>query len=355
MTSADERMPTKPDLGAGSRQKEVKKLKCLRRARVWICSITDGHRYLNGDVEHINCISFPEFKQVPDSPGSSSHSVLESFEKVLKNSQLLTTFHYLQKQHLFLHIVLLITMLAFTTLTLALGLVPTAFAAPRPPTASSSTTTSGTITGSGTIQVVANTTSHSISWSTGSPSQSVACLNAVGQVVLDDCAVFTAVGNQVSTTAGVCSFQNTSQPTNTDDVYGKNVHAFLCWDHVPSSSDVQFYTVGGMTYNFLGQGDANLVSFFGSALHRYSLLSISILAFHDMLSHVIWFDIRVIIALLNDKSNILLTPHSQYYDVPSLPVTSTDAIDFWYFVWGGEETSVPAGHYQALLLWEPTS
>ncbi|KAJ4386473.1 hypothetical protein N0V93_009370 [Gnomoniopsis smithogilvyi] len=191
-------------------------------------------------------------------------------------------------------------MLAFTTLSLALGLVPTAFAAPT--SLAARTTTSGTITGSGTIQVVANTTSHSISWSAGSPSQSVACLNAVGQVVLDDCAVFTAEGNHVSTSAGVCSFQNTSQPTNTDDVYGENVHAFLCWDHEASSKDVQFYTVGGMQYNFLGQGDANL-----------------------------------------------------YYDVPSLPITPSDAIDFWYFVWGGEQTSVPQGHYQALLLWEPTS
>ncbi|KAJ4404471.1 hypothetical protein N0V82_010488 [Gnomoniopsis sp. IMI 355080] len=192
------------------------------------------------------------------------------------------------------------TMLAFTTLTLALGLLPTAFAAPRPLTPR--TTTSGTITGNGTIHVVANATSHSISWSGGSPSQSVACLNAVGQVVLDDCAVYMAEGYHVSTSAGVCSFQNTSQPTNTAAVYGGSVHAFTCWDHAPSSKDVQFYTVGGMEYDFLGQGDANL-----------------------------------------------------YYDVPSLPVTTTDAIDLWYYTWGDEQNSVPAGHYQALLLWEPTS
>lgn len=154
-------------------------------------------------------------------------------------------------------------MLGFTTtLTLALGLIaPTALAAPSSPIAAR-TTTSGTITGNGTIQVVVNATSHSISFSAGSPSQAVGCLNAVGQVVLDDCAVYTAEGYHVSTTAGVCSFNNASQPANTDDVYGANVHAFSCWDHAPGPSDVQFYTVSGMAYDFLGQGDSNLVSTF---------------------------------------------------------------------------------------------
>lgn len=145
-------------------------------------------------------------------------------------------------------------MLALTILTLAMGLVPAALAAPA------ATTTGGTITGNGTIHVVANTTSHSISLSAGTPSQAVACLNAVGQVVLDDCAVFTAAGFHVSTSAGVCSFQNASQPTNTDAVYGGSVHALSCWDHAPVSTDVQFYTVSGVPYDFLGQGDGDLVS-----------------------------------------------------------------------------------------------
>lgn len=149
-------------------------------------------------------------------------------------------------------------MLALTTLTLAMGLVPAALAAPAVTMATTSTT--GTITGSGTIQVVANTTSHSINFSSGTPSQAVGCLNAVGQVVLDDCAVFTAEGFHVSTSAGVCSFANASQPTNTDAVYGGGVHAFSCWDHAPVSTDVQFYTVSGVPYDFLGQGDTNLVS-----------------------------------------------------------------------------------------------
>lgn len=153
-------------------------------------------------------------------------------------------------------------MLALTTLTLAMGFVPAALAAPARASAvpMATTTTTGTITGSGTIQVVANTTSHSINFSSGTPSQAVGCLNAVGQVVLDDCAVFTADGLHVSTSAGVCSFANASQPTNTDAVYGGGVHAFSCWAHAPVSTDVQFYTVSGIPYNFLGQGDSNMVS-----------------------------------------------------------------------------------------------
>lgn len=244
------------------------------------------------------------------------------------------------------------TMLVFTTLTLALGLVPTAFAAPRP--LAPSTTSSGTITGNGTIHVVANTTSHSISWSGGSPSQSVACLNAVGKVVLDDCAVFTAEGYHVSTSAGVCSFQNASQPTNTDAVYGGSVHAFTCWDHAPSSKDVQFYTVSGMEYDFLGQGDANLVSTFFFALSTTQGFFCASPSWALCRSLETTCDMWVCRAV-SDRSKLLLISNLQYYDVPSLPVTSTDAINFWYYVWGDQQTSVPAGHYQALLLWEPTS
>lgn len=48
----------------------------------------------------------------------------------------------------------------------------------------------------------------------------------------------------VETSAGVCSFKNSSAPTNTDDVYGSSIHALTCWDHTPSLDvDIEFYTV----------------------------------------------------------------------------------------------------------------
>lgn len=142
-------------------------------------------------------------------------------------------------------------MLAPSILTLAAGLLLSPLA---------TATSTGTITGSGTISVIVNATSHSINFSTGLPSQAVGCLNAAGKVTLDDCAVFTAEAYHVSTSEGACSFHNASQPANTDDVYGDSVYAFSCWDHETVSTDVQFYTVGGLDYNFLGQGDADLVS-----------------------------------------------------------------------------------------------
>lgn len=45
----------------------------------------------------------------------------------------------------------------------------------------------------------------------------------------------------------------------------------------------------------------------------------------------------------------------QYFDIPSIPDSTEDEIDIWFFVWGGDETDVPAGHSRALLLWEPSS
>lgn len=95
------------------------------------------------------------------------------------------------------------------------------------------------IDGSGTISVVVGGT-----FDTANPSNStVGCLNAAGKVTLDDCATFTAADRRTSTTEGICSFKNSSQPANTDAVYGSNVYAFTCWGHSALTTDVQFYTV----------------------------------------------------------------------------------------------------------------
>ncbi|CAN8100300.1 unnamed protein product [Discula destructiva] len=192
---------------------------------------------------------------------------------------------------------------AFSVLALPLAAAAAALASTGPSNATYPAPTTGPIAGTGLISVLVNTTSQtSISLVTGSPSQSIGCLNAAGKVVLDDCALFTAVDYHVSTAAGVCSFWNADAPVNSDAVYGHSVHAFECWSHAVVSTDTEFYTVSGLPYNWLGQSDIDF-----------------------------------------------------YYDLPALPESSTDEIDFWYFVWGSQQTGVPEGHYQALLLWEPVS
>lgn len=104
---------------------------------------------------------------------------------------------------------------------------------------SATAVTAQSITGSGTISVVVGGT-----WATADPANStVGCINAAGKVTMDDCATFTVADYHITTAEGVCSFHNSSQPANTDDVYGDYVYALTCWDHAMTSTDVQFYTV----------------------------------------------------------------------------------------------------------------
>lgn len=98
------------------------------------------------------------------------------------------------------------------------------------------------LSGSGTISVLVGS-NGTTDPTTTTPSDSVGCINAVGQVTLGDCATFTVQGYHIFSAAGFCSFQNTSQPANTDDYYGKSVYAFHCWNHSSVATDTQFYTI----------------------------------------------------------------------------------------------------------------
>lgn len=98
------------------------------------------------------------------------------------------------------------------------------------------------LAGSGTISVLVGPGGNTSSTTT-TPSDTVGCINEAGKVTLNDCAVYTIQDYHIYTEAGICSFKNTSQPTNADDYYGDNVHAFHCWDHSTVSSDTQFYTI----------------------------------------------------------------------------------------------------------------
>ena len=80
----------------------------------------------------------------------------------------------------------------------------------------------------GHIQVL-NTTS----FATANPADAIGCLDTRGRLVRDDCAVFSQLANAphtFSTSAGVCTFRNTSRPANTDSMYGKGNHAWWCGD-----------------------------------------------------------------------------------------------------------------------------
>lgn len=114
----------------------------------------------------------------------------------------------------------------FARFTIALGLLVAAVSAQQ-------------ITGTGTISVVINGT-----WATANPDNStIGCINSLGKLVLDDCATFTVTDYYIATEDGTCSFYNTSQPANTADAYGANVHSLYCWDHTTTSTDVEFYTI----------------------------------------------------------------------------------------------------------------
>ncbi|KAJ6489973.1 hypothetical protein C8R45DRAFT_1138892 [Mycena sanguinolenta] len=106
--------------------------------------------------------------------------------------------------------------------------------------------------GTGYIHVL-----NSTNWTTATGADSVGCLNAAGRFVLDDCAVFThfdAMPYGLSTSAGICTFYDTSMPANTASPYGAFTYALTC--QTPESAQATyFYTIGGFKLPFLCQGD----------------------------------------------------------------------------------------------------
>ncbi|EAQ90342.1 predicted protein [Chaetomium globosum CBS 148.51] len=82
---------------------------------------------------------------------------------------------------------------------------------------------------------------------TASLSDRVGCLNARGELTLNDCAVFTrseTPTHTLFTSAGNCTFQNPNMPRNTDSIYGQNSHAFFCGEADWDQYDEYYYTIG---------------------------------------------------------------------------------------------------------------
>ncbi|KAH6845733.1 hypothetical protein B0I37DRAFT_310832 [Chaetomium sp. MPI-CAGE-AT-0009] len=95
--------------------------------------------------------------------------------------------------------------------------------------------------GRGQIQVLNNT-----DVSTASIADRIGCMNARGELTLNDCAVFTradASPNTLSTSAGNCTFQNPNMPLNTDSIYGQDSHAWFCGEGDWSKFDEYYYTI----------------------------------------------------------------------------------------------------------------
>ncbi|KAI1400589.1 hypothetical protein F4819DRAFT_460886 [Hypoxylon fuscum] len=153
--------------------------------------------------------------------------------------------------------------------------------------------------GSGQIYVL-----NSTSFSTATPDESIGCLDVTGAFSESNCATFTklnAYPNTLSSSAGNCSFTDSSMPANTDSKYGSKSYAWHCRaDYVATVSD-SFYTVQGFNYPFLCHGDTNC-----------------------------------------------------YYDVKALP-TEDVTTPTWEYLWGSQQQTVPAGHTQVLFLWNQTA
>lgn len=153
--------------------------------------------------------------------------------------------------------------------------------------------------GLGTISVL-----NSSSFTTATPDMAIGCIDASGRLVMDGCATFEfrdAYPNGIFTSAGNCSFTDSSQPANTDSRYGAGSYAWSCWTHETAVTD-QLYTIDGFKYPFLCQGDTNC-----------------------------------------------------YFDIPRAPSKESQQLPVWKYLWGSAQPGITPGHLKVLLLWQPVS
>ncbi|KAI1808898.1 hypothetical protein F4811DRAFT_548474 [Daldinia bambusicola] len=157
-----------------------------------------------------------------------------------------------------------------------------------------STTVAEITDGTGEIRVVKSTNLKD-----ALPENSIGCLDAKGGFTETNCATFTISDKGpnslfLSSDAGNCTFSDTTQPANTDSVYGSRAHAFICReDHTPENVDV-FYDLSGLD-NFLCRGNVNC-----------------------------------------------------FYDTK---IASDAASPVWEFYWGSSERDVPPGHTMVMWYW----
>ncbi|KAI1140148.1 hypothetical protein F5Y05DRAFT_307916 [Hypoxylon sp. FL0543] len=152
--------------------------------------------------------------------------------------------------------------------------------------------------GSGQILVI-----NSTDFQTASPADSIGCLDAAGALSVSDCATFTQLADyprSISSAAGNCSFTDSSQIANTDNVYGKQSYAYHCREYAATAYD-ELYTITGFNYPFLCHGDTNC-----------------------------------------------------FYDIKELPSDGA-ATPVWSYVWGSDQLTIPAGHTKVMWYWNKTA
>jgi hypothetical protein len=152
--------------------------------------------------------------------------------------------------------------------------------------------------GRGQIQVLNNT-----DVATASIADRIGCMNARGEFVLDDCAVFTrldASPNTLSTSAGNCTFQNPNMPLNTDSIYGQDSHSWFCGEGKWTQYDEYYYTIEGFLRPFVCNGNINC-----------------------------------------------------NYDIKAIVPSEGDALPAWQYYWGSQQMDIEAGHWRVLWLWVP--
>ncbi|KAK1753567.1 hypothetical protein QBC47DRAFT_403909 [Echria macrotheca] len=142
------------------------------------------------------------------------------------------------------------------------------------------------------------------------PSDKVGCLNAKGDVVtLDQCAVFTrneTWPHELYSSAGTCTFRDTTTVQNLASVYGKGSYAFSCSDVGDSVlksamwAGEPYYTVDGFNFPFVCTGNLNC-----------------------------------------------------YYEIERVPTSDKDSLPVWEYFWGSQQMSVTPGHLQVMWLWDP--
>ncbi|KAK6950696.1 hypothetical protein Daesc_007221 [Daldinia eschscholtzii] len=118
------------------------------------------------------------------------------------------------------------------------------------------TTLAQDVSGSGQIHVV-----KSSNLQDALPENTIGCLNAQGLFTETDCATFTIRDPKpltlfLSSEAGSCTFQDSTQPANTDSVYGSRLHSHVCREDYETKDVDAFYTLNGLD-NFLCRGNLN--------------------------------------------------------------------------------------------------
>ncbi|KAF1918154.1 hypothetical protein BDU57DRAFT_555811 [Ampelomyces quisqualis] len=154
-------------------------------------------------------------------------------------------------------------------------------------------------TGVGHIYVL-----QSDSWQTATPKQKVGCLDDYGKFVNDQtkaCGTFSRLNNYpytLSSKHGNCTFEDKTQPRNTDSIYGGADYAWNCQNNYKTEIYDELYTIDGFPYVFLCFGD------FGC-----------------------------------------------YYDAKKTP-SGHEILALWQYRWGSQQMGITPGHVQLQLLWK---